>query len=211
MVVRPRAPSEASAGPTTALDATTTLGPDVTSDLITRAKRGDRTALDLLVARCLPALRRWSHGRLPSFARGVHDTGDIVQDAVSRALTHLADFESRHQGALQAYLRQAVMNRIRDVIRYQQRRGRHTGPPEELLADDTSPLDRLIGADDLARYEAALLRLRPQDREAIVGRIELQYSYAELALLLDKPTANAARVAVMRAIARLVDEIRHGG
>jgi RNA polymerase sigma factor (sigma-70 family) len=206
MDVRPgpsSARSEASSG------VSETLGPEVTSDLLTRAKAGDRAALDLLVARCLPALRRWSHGRLPSFARGAHDTADIVQDAVSRALAHLGDFESRHQGALQAYLRQAVMNRIRDVIRYQKRRPGQTDPSESLLADETSALDRLIGAEDIERYEAALLRLRPQDREAIVGRLELQYSYAELALILDKPTANAARVAVMRAIVRLVDEIRH--
>ena len=44
--------------------------------------------------------------------------------------------------------------------------------------------------------------------KAIVGRIELQYSYEELATVLNKPTANAARVAVARALKRLVDEMR---
>ena len=69
----------------------------------------------------------------------------------------------------------------------------------------------MIGAERRRQYDEALLRLRPADREAIVGRIELQYGYAELAVLLDKPTANAARVAVTRAMARLVDEMRHAG
>jgi RNA polymerase sigma factor (sigma-70 family) len=181
---------------------------EVTVDLLARAKGGEREALEALMMRCLPPLRRWAHGRLPHFARGALDTCDVVQDAVGRALGKLDGFEARHQGALQAYLRQAVMNRIRDVIRYRRRRPDHVEPPEELLADETSALDRLIGAEQLAHYDEALLRLRPIDREAIVGRLELQYSYAELAVLLGKPSPDAARVAVTRALARLVDEIR---
>ena len=54
--------------------------------------------------------------------------------------------------------------------------------------------------------EAALQKLRPADREAIVGRLELQYDYKELAVLLGKPNANAARVAVTRALARLMEQ-----
>ena len=45
------------------------------------------------------------------------------------------------------------------------------------------------------------------DREAIVARIELQQSYEEIAVALGKPTANAARAAVTRALARLIDEL----
>ena len=60
----------------------------------------------------------------------------------------------------------------------------------------------------MRRYEAALARLRPDDREAIVARLELQYSYDELAVALGKPTANAARVAVLRAMSRLADQMR---
>jgi len=55
------------------------------------------------------------------------------------------------------------------------------------------------------RYDAALQQLSATDREAIIGRLELQYDYQELAVMLGKPTANAARVAVTRALARLVE------
>ena len=55
--------------------------------------------------------------------------------------------------------------------------------------------------------------LSPEDREAIISRIELQYSYAEIALVLDKPSAEAARLSVTRAMKRLAellaDEMRH--
>jgi RNA polymerase sigma-70 factor (ECF subfamily) len=187
------------------------LAPDATMELLERVKKGDTSALDLLLERCIPKLRRWAHARLPQSARGMQDTADLVQDTVLSALRRLDVFEARHQGALQAYLRQAVMNRIRDVIRRRDRRPHQTGLPEDLVDAQTSPLEQLIGSENIQFYETAIQRLRPADREAIVGRLELQYSYEELATVLNKPTANAARVAVARAMKRLVDEMHHAG
>lgn len=184
------------------------LQAEATVDLLARVKHGDRAALDLLLDRCIPALRRWAHARLPQSARGMVDTADLVQDTVVAALRRLDVFDSRHQGALQAYLRTAVMNRIRDVIRQRDRRPLQADFPEDLVDAQVSPLEQLIGSEHLALYDAAIHRLRPTEREAVVGRLELQYSYEELAVLLDKPTANAARVAVARAVKRLVDEMR---
>ncbi len=197
-----------SASPRPAAGPLPPLDPETTVELLDRARAGDPVALDVLMERCVPALRRWARGRLPPAARGMLDTEDLVQDTVAAAFRRLDGFQARHQGALQAYLRQAVMNRIRDALRQQRRRPQPAALPDDLAADDTSPLERVIGAERVARYEAAFQTLRPADREAIVGRLELQYSYADLAVTLRKPTANAARVAVMRAIRRLVDRMR---
>jgi RNA polymerase sigma factor (sigma-70 family) len=184
------------------------LAPEATIELLLLVKHGDKGALERLLERCIPALRRWARGRLPQSARGMMETVDLVQDTVVSAMRRLDAFEARHQGALQAYLRQAVMNRIRDIMRQRQRRPDQVALPEELVDEQTSPLDRLLGAENVARYEAAVQRLTPADREAIVGRIELEYSYAELAVVLKKPTADAARVAVTRAMKRLADAMR---
>jgi len=178
-----------------------------THDLLALVRQGDRGALDRLFARCLPPLRRWARGRLPSAARGALDTQDLVQDTIVNSLRRLDQFDSRHEGALQAYLRQAVLNRIRDEARRFTRR-----PPAAELTDSyqseaASPLDIAIGREGVARYEAALQRLRPVDREAIIGRLELQHDYQELAVILGKPNANAARVAVTRALARLMEQL----
>jgi RNA polymerase sigma-70 factor (ECF subfamily) len=181
------------------------LAPEATIELLALVKHGDKGALDRLLERCIPALRRWARGRLPQSARGMMDTVDLVQDTFLSAMRRLDAFEPRHQGALQAYLRQAVMNRIRDIMRQRQRRPDQVALPEQLVDEQMSPLDRVIGSENVARYEAAVRRLSPADREAIVGRIELEYSYAELAVVLNKPTADAARVAVTRAMKRLAD------
>jgi len=178
-----------------------------TQQLLDLVRQGDRDALERLFARCLPPLRRWARGRLPAAARGALDTQDLVQDTVVNSLRRLDHFDSRHEGALQAYLRQAVLNRIRDEAR---RFSRHPAPAElseSFQSGAASPLDIAIGREGVARYEAALQRLRPSDREAIIGRLELQHDYQELALILGKPNANAARVAVTRALARLMEQL----
>lgn len=178
-----------------------------TQHLLDLVRQGDREALERLYVRCLPPLRRWARGRLPAAARGALDTQDLVQDTVVNSLRRLDKFDSRHEGALQAYLRQAVLNRIRDEARRFSRRPAPSELSESFQSDAASPLDIAIGREGVARYEAALQRLRPTDREAIIGRLELQHDYQELAAILGKPNANAARVAVTRALARLMEQL----
>lgn len=187
------------------------LSPEATIELLARVRGGDRQALDRLLARCLPPLKRWAHGRLPWHVRDMQDTADLVQDTVISALRHLDRFEARHEGALQAYLRQALANRIRDILRKQARRPVQTALPDNVVHQGESPLEEVLGQEKLARYEQALARLRPADRELLIAKLELQYDYEQLAVACNKPSANAARVAVSRALHRLAEELRVGG
>jgi RNA polymerase sigma-70 factor (ECF subfamily) len=181
-----------------------------TVSLLERARAGDDDARAALFARCLPALRRWARGRLPGYARDLLDTHDLVQDAAIHTLRNLDGFQPKHPGALNAYLREAVANRIKDQIRRLKRRPVAVCLDDRQPDDSASPLERAIEQERLETYEAALARLKPTDRAAIVSRIELQYSYEEIASALGKPSANAARVAVVRAIERLIHEMENG-
>ncbi len=179
---------------------------ETTIELLARARTGDAAAIERLFARHLKPLQRFARGRLPGWARDLADTDDLVQDALLQTLQRLDTFESRHPGALQAYLRQAVMNRMRDELRRQAR------TPERVAADDAtlpvrSRVEETVGAETMAAYDEALRRLEPEEQEAVVGRIELGLSYQELALALEKPTADAARKAAQRALVRLAREM----
>ena len=175
--------------------------------LLARARRGDADALNDLCARYLPRLQRWAHGRLPAWARGALDTHDLVQETLAHVIRRLETFEPQHDAAFQAYLRQALLNRVRDEIRRAHRRGPVDALDEDRPGSDASPLEEAIGQEALERYEAALQRLRPADREAIIVRIEMGHSYAEVAEALGKPSIAAAHMAVSRALVRLAEEM----
>jgi RNA polymerase sigma-70 factor (ECF subfamily) len=183
---------------------------DETQALIRRANAGDKAAADRLFARYAPALHRWTRGRLPRWARDIADTHDIVQDALLQTFRHLDGFEYRGDGALHAYLRQTVMNRIREELRRRQRRGEREDLDPTLEAEGPSPLEVAIGRETLDRYEEALARLTVDDREAIIARVELGLSHHEIAEALGKPSDDAARMAVARALVRLVKEMDAG-
>jgi RNA polymerase sigma-70 factor, ECF subfamily len=144
---------------------------------------------------------------LPRWSRDLMDTDDLVQETVVRAVKRIDQFESRHEGALQAYLRQAIVNRIRDEVRRAKRSPAPVELDEHAAAPDASPLEAAIGGEALERYEAALTRLRPEEREAIIARVEMDGSYRDVAVALGKPSADAARMAVSRALLRLAQEM----
>ncbi len=181
-----------------------------TALLLERARAGDQTAVDDLFARHVRPLRRWATGRLPKWARDVTDTDDLVQETLLRTFKRIGQFEPRGVGALHAYLRQAILNRIREELRRKGRRPDATGLSDLEAASQLSPLEQAIGAEAIDQYEKALARLRPEEREAIIGRVELGYTYEELAQALAKPTADAARKSAQRALVRLVQEMERG-
>lgn len=183
---------------------TVLLSDEPTVELIIRARDGDRTALEALLQRCLPSLRRWAHGRLPPAARGHIDTEDLVQDAALNTIKHLQTFHPHHVGAMQAYLRRSVINRIRDEIRRVTRRSVAQELPDDLSSTDLSPLEQTIRNQSYEKYRDALKRLRVKDREIILARVEAQWTTQELAENLGFRTVGAARVATTRAMERLL-------
>jgi RNA polymerase sigma-70 factor (ECF subfamily) len=185
--------------------------PESTAALLRRVRDGDLAAREHLLGRYLPLLRRWAHGRLPAGARGSADTDDLVQVTFLRVLRHLDRFEPRHEGAFLAYLRQVLLNAMRDEIRRATRRGAPQELGEQLVDPGPSPIESALGRDVLERYDAALARLGEEQQEAVFMRVEMGCSYEEIAEALGKNSANTARMVVSRAIARLAEAMEGPG
>ncbi len=194
-----RGPGAAPDAPAPALDST--------AFLLAEARGGSEPAREKLVARFLPLLRRWAHGRLPSHARGLADTDDLVQVSLVRALSHLDEFELRREGAFLAYLRRILLNSLRDEIRRSRRRPGEPIDELELATDAPSLLERQIGREAMEAYEAALARLTPAQQEAVVMRLEFGYSYPQIADAMGRTTPNAARMLVARALVQLGEDM----
>ena len=62
-----------------------------------------------------------------------------------------------------------------------------------------------MGRETVEAYEEALSRLPEETQEAVILRIEFGYSYDQIAEALGKPSANAARMTVARALVHLAE------
>jgi len=180
-----------------------------THALVLRAKAGDQAALEELCARYLPRLRRWAHGRLPAWSRSALDTDDLVQETLTRVTRRIGSFDPRHEAAFQGYVREALFNRIRDEV--DRAKGKSVETLESGKPSTTpSPLEVAIGTELLERYEAALLKLKPDDRDAIIARVEMEMTWPEVAEALGKNSSESAQMTVKRALVRLAREMSLG-
>jgi RNA polymerase sigma factor (sigma-70 family) len=181
-----------------------TVSQETSLSLLARAQQGDTVAMEALMGRYLVRLQRWASGRLPAAARALLDTDDVVQDALLSTFRRLDDFRPQHDGALLAYLRAAIVNRIRNELR------RHTPDvdasidPDQLASAFPSPLQNVINHQAFGRYEDALALLDDDDRAAIISRFEMGYSYDALARSMDRPSPDAARKLTERAVRKLI-------
>ena len=179
-----------------------------TAEALALAVAGEQSALNDLIQHYLPALKRSARGRLPVAARDRGDTDDLVQDALVGFLGRLQHFKALRPGALLAFMHISIRNRVRDEVRRTARRpALEDVEITELASSNRSPFDEAVLSETAARFEEALATLREPERRAIAG-VELGYSYQELATVLGKPTANAARVASIRAFNKLVTYMR---
>ena len=83
-------------------------------------------------------------------------------------------------------------------------------PADEIRNKPVEANQVFIGQETLERYEAALSRLKDDDREAIILRVEFGCSYPDIVTALGKPSLAAAHMAVSRALVRLAEEMAHG-
>jgi RNA polymerase sigma-70 factor (ECF subfamily) len=177
-----------------------------TATLMRRVHDGDDEARTALLDRCLPRLRRWARGRIPDAVRGIADTDDLVQTTVIRTLDHLDRLEPGPSGSFLGYMRQILLNAIRDELRKQHRRPRHTA-----LGDGTGEIADVGGPVSdptvVAAYERGLAELTPEQRDAIVLRVEFGMTFPEIAEELGLPSANAARMRVSRGLVDLAERM----
>lgn len=163
---------------------------------------GGFVVVERIIATLLPFFHRWTHGRLPRYARRRMDTGDIVQEAIVGVLRNLGQLGTADPQALRKYLLIAIRNRISDEVR-RASHGEVANGVRDLPDSGASPLEEAIDSENRRQYREALLTLGADDQALLVGRIEMGLSFDELAIVTERPTPDAARVATRRAALRL--------
>jgi RNA polymerase sigma factor (sigma-70 family) len=105
-------------------------------------------------------------------------------------------------------LRKILLNQIRDEIRRATRGPRRESLTEDLLDQAPSPLEATIARGTYKSYESALAKLPARQREAVILRAELGFSYAEVAEGVGCASDDAARMLVTRGLDRVARLMR---
>ena len=140
-----------------------------TGVLLDRAKQGDGKARDALCHRYLPRLQRWARGRLPSDARGVLETDELVEKTRIETFKRDEAFDPEQSRAFLGYVRGSVDRRIVDEIRKVGRRPAAEETAYRVADPGPSPLAGPLDSEKSVLYEKAFARLELTDQAAIRG------------------------------------------
>lgn len=165
-----------------------TAAPDDEAALLTRARQGDREALDALLRRHLPDV----YGLTRRLVRDPDLAADAAQEAMINAVRALASF--RGDASFRSWLLRIAVNAARTVGRKRSRRREvDLELVRELPAGTKDPDGVTITRIEAERAVRMLERLPPKQRLAVTLRIQSGLSYAEVAEVMGG-TEGAARV-----------------
>jgi RNA polymerase sigma-70 factor (ECF subfamily) len=186
-----------------------------TQDLLEQVARGDREALDRLLARYRPNLHALVEARLDPKLRARVDPSDVVQEAQLEVARRMDDFLRRRPMPFHLWVRKTTYERLLNFRRDHRKRARRSVDREVALPDPSSLLlarpllagasspSRQVAARELAdRVGRAVAQLAEADREILLMRHAEELPYEEIACLLEVEPA-AARKRYGRALIRL--------
>jgi RNA polymerase sigma-70 factor, ECF subfamily len=153
--------------------------------LVTRAKAGDREALEALCVRHAPRVERLAKHIL----RDSEDARDAAQEALAKLCVRLRQFRGESQ--FSTWLHRLVVNTCRDVAERQRSR-MHDVLPEELGADIEHDPTRGVRISELRRELcASLAGISPEQAQVIVLKDALGYTFEEIAAAAGMPVGTA--------------------
>jgi RNA polymerase sigma-70 factor (ECF subfamily) len=188
---------------------------DDTAELIRRAVRGERAALERLLLDHFAPLTAHVARRMPPSLQSVVGVEDIVQSTLTNVFQSMKQFEARDDASFLSWLLTIAENELRDAVRAQKRKKRGgdrirvEDVPTEEQSREVQLVDVLVGPDhtpsrSAARREGmhairtALAGLPEEYRRAIELRYFDGYSLEEAAILMGR-TTGAVRGLVDRA------------
>ena len=180
-------------------------------DLLERAKRGDRDALDELSRRFYAPLREYVTRRMGERARRWGDSGEIANRALEEVLRNLHRLPTGATRAdLTRRLKRTALSRLIDHVRSHRRDGGESG--QDLLSDSTksvvSTLESVTRADIYRWLKGEIDKLAPLYREVVRMRLldGLSLEEASRALGVSKETARKRFARGCRALKRRLPE-----
>ncbi len=187
--------------------------------LLRQASAGDGRAREDLLNYYRQRLVRLVGQRLDRRVAARIDASDVVQDAMRDAFNRLPEYFRDPPMPVYPWLRRIALDRLMDAYRVHLEAGKRSVLREHadaaavndesaaelidcIVASSLNPGQRAIEAETQARVKAALLELRPRDREILVLRYLEQLEVEEIAAVLGV-TRTTVTSRHLRAVQRL--------
>lgn len=176
------------------------------SDLIRRAKDGDREAIEVLLGQYRELLKRLADNGLGPAVTARVDASDVVQKTLLQAYSGLPDFRGEQPPEFAAWLRSIMEMNVAQAVRdnvYIQKRSVNrersmddskAGMPlrESLDSETTTPSLKIAQAEESDRLHRAIKQLPEDQAEAVRLRHLQGWSLIEIARHMERtPTAAA--------------------
>lgn len=189
---------------------------DERDDLIQRASHGDAIAVDALLERHLPGLRKYVRDKISPALLAKESTSDVVQSVCREVLQGIDRFEYQGEAAFRNWLYQAALRKLIDHLRYHQaeKRDARAAPNSSLSSAECALIASSIHSpskDAMLREETEALergfeRLGENDRRIIRMVFIEGRTHAQAAEQLGC-TEESSRKQLSRALARLARQI----
>jgi RNA polymerase sigma-70 factor (ECF subfamily) len=153
--------------------------------LVTRAKDGDRLALEALCARHAPRVERLARHVL----RDPEDARDAAQEAMAKLVVRLKQFRGESQ--FSTWLHRLVVNTCRDAAERSKARA-HEPLADDLSAGPDADPVRAARMSELRRELCdSLAGASPQQAQVVLLKDALGYSFEEIAEAVHMPVGTA--------------------
>lgn len=177
---------------------------------VAAAVKGDRAAIERLLAEIRPLIVRYCRSRVGFADRGFSSADDVAQEVCLAVLTALPRYKDQGKPFI-AFVYGIASHKVADAHRLTGRnKTDSTADVPDEISTDGGPEDRYLDVESRQRVERLLSELPEKQREIVVLRLIVGMSAEETAAAVGS-TAGAVRVAQHRALAKLRSNVSKAG
>ncbi len=153
--------------------------------LITRAKAGDRGALEALCERHAPRVERLA----AHLVRDPEDARDAAQESLAKLCVRVRQFRGESQ--FTTWLHRLVTNTCKDVLERQRARACEPLLEDRREAPDADPARAACLAETRAELGACLAEIAPAQAKVVVLKDAFEYTFEEISAAAGMPVGTA--------------------
>lgn len=173
---------------------------------------GGQADIAAMVFSYRPSLKAIAASLLPEHLKSRVDDSDLVQDTLLKAVTNADQIRATHPEQLEAWLKETLVNSVRDCIKFHSRQQRSVSkeqflPLETVRSTDLSASEQISKAETNEIVLQAVMGLADDYRTVLLLRQQMDLTFPEIGERMQR-TPEAVRMLWARALVALGDKLK---